>query len=199
MVEIRHHGIEMVDGWRTGAFGILAASELPTMSRLAAAEHCFTISCDVPDRPDLSYLQACWAAARWLIDSGCTTTLDVHGARWHDGPSVTAWSADRPFDFEREVTVITETGGDDTMVHTRGMVKFARPDVLIPLRMTPQAFAARTVRALGQRLADGEVLPLGTVLRIDGIPRFRVYRYEPDVNAPQVNLNNDGLLLLPDD
>lgn len=121
-------------------------------------------------------------------------------ARWHDGPSVKAWPADRPFDFNREVHVTIETGdGDDLLVHTRGMIKFARPDVLIPLRMTTPAFGARVVRALGQRLADGEVSPLGTVLRIDGLPRFRVYPYQPDVNAPEVNLNNDGLLLLPDD
>jgi hypothetical protein len=96
--------------------------------------------------------------------------------------------------------VIVETGdGRDNLVHTRGMIKFARPDVLAPLLMARPDFGARVVRALGQRLADGEVLPLNTVVRIDGIPRFRAYPYEPDVNAPQVNLNNDGLLLLPDD
>jgi hypothetical protein len=110
-----------------------------------------------------------------------------------------AWPGDRPFDFDREVKVIIETGGDDTLVHTRGMAKFARPDVLVTKRMTRPAFAARVVRAMGRRLAGGEVAPLNTVVRIDGIPRFRVYPYEPDVNAPQVNLNNEGLLLIPDD
>jgi hypothetical protein len=200
LVETRRYGIDVVDYWRTGAFGIVAAEELPTMDRLSAARFCFTISCEVPDQADLAYLQACWTAARWLIDSGCTTVVDVHGARWHDGAAVMAWPADRPFDFNREVKVIIEEGdGRDNLVHTRGMIKFARPDVLVPQQMTPSPFAARTVRAIGQRLAEGEVMPLNTVVRIDGIPRFRAFAYEPDVNAPQVNLNNDGLLLLPDD
>jgi hypothetical protein len=200
LVDTRRHGIEVVDGWRTGPLRTMAARDLPSLDRLAAARYCFTIVAEVPDQADLAYLQACWAAARWLIDSGCTTILDAHRGQWHDGPVVMAWLADRPFDFDREVNVIVETGdGRDNMVHSRGMIKFARPDVLVPQWMTRPDFGARAVRALGQRLAAGEVLPLNTVVRIDGMPRFRVYRYEPDVNAPEVNLNNDGLLLMPDD
>jgi hypothetical protein len=200
MVEVRSRppSIDEIDGWRTGAFGIVAAEDLLSTNRLNAAQYCFTIAADVPDQPDLAYLQACWAAARWLIDSGCTTILDVHAARWHDGPAITALAGDRPFDFDREVKVIVETGDDDTLVHTRGMVKFARPDVLVPKRMTQPAFAAWVVHAVGERLAHGDVVPLNTVVRIDGLPRFRIYPYEPDVNARQVNLNNEGLLLIPD-
>ena len=190
---------DKLDDWRHGAFREVAEMQLSDLGPLDAARHEFGITVDTPDRADLGYLQGSWAAAKWLVDRGCSVVFDLHAARWYDRATIGAWPGDRPFDFDTEASVIIETGGTDNMVHTRGMIKFARPDVLVRAGALSSGFARRVVHDVAEMMAAGYVHPRNTVFRIDGVPRFRLVRYEPDVNAPQVNLNNDGLLLVPDE
>jgi hypothetical protein len=195
-----HEDRAWFDGFRTGPLRTIAARDLPDADRLDAARFCHSVTVDVPDPVDLSHLQAAWAIARWLVDGGCFAVLDGFATTWHDAKKLSAWSPDRPFNLVDEVTLTIETEPSDGFghaVHTRGLAKFARPDLI--LGATPDEFevAQLVLRALAGRMADGAIVEPGQTVGGNG-RMFHVTRYAPGLNGPEVNLNNEGLLLVRD-
>jgi hypothetical protein len=189
---------EWFDGWRTGAIASIAASQLTDGGRLQSARYCHSVTTRVTDPPDHGHVQVAWAAARWLVERGCFAVLDAHAGRWHDGARVAALAPDRPFDLGAEVTMVFETDrtpGFGHAIHTRGMAKFARPDVMAAAEPDTADMLAQVVHHLAQALADGETLAPGQAVDVDGQHEFSLERYRPGANAPEVHLNNEGYLL----
>jgi len=190
------------DNWRIDAMKVIARMQLPDADRLDAARHCYSVVADVEDRPDHAHLQAAWAVARWLVDRGCFAVLDPDAARWHDGARVAALAPDRPFDLDAEIGLIIETTprkefGRGHALHTRGMVKFARPDVMVAATPDNANRLMEVVRRVAQWMADGEMPSAGQGLDVNDDHEFFFVPLEPGINAPQVNLNNDAVLLVP--
>ncbi len=194
------------DGWRTGALRTIAVTDLADAARLDAARYCHSIVAEIDDPPDLGYLQAAWAVARWLADRGCFALVDVHAGRWLDGSKLAALIPERPFNLDAEVRFVFETdptpgwdsGNFGHAMHTRGMAKFGRPDVITGLALPDMVeFLEQVLRQVAQALADGASVSPGQGINIAGKRAFALVPYQPGVNAPQVHLNNEGMLIVP--
>jgi hypothetical protein len=189
---------EWFDGWRTGAIASIAASQLTDGGRLGSARFCHSATARVTDPPDHGHIQAAWAAARSFVERGCFAVLDAHAGRWHDGARVAALAPDRPFDLGAEVTMVFETDRTPDFghpIHTRGMAKFARPDLMAAAEPDTADMLAQVLHHLAQALADGETLSPGQAIDVDGRHEGSLMPYQPGVNAPEVHLNNEGYLL----
>lgn len=203
-VDVRTHSgrdePEWLAGWRTGALRAMADVDLTEPGRLDEAGHCHSIMIEVSDPADLAHLQGAWSVARWLVARGCFAVLDAHARRWWDGTTLTAWPPERPFDLGTEVSVTLEsqeTEGFGYVMHTCGMAKFARPDLITGVLLSAARPTHRVMRALAGRFAAGEIITPGETLPLDGGKEFSLAAYRPGDNAPEVNLNNDALLLIP--
>ena len=191
---------DWIRGWTEGPLGSLARRALgDDAAKLGGAKSCVRINGEVPDPADLAHLQLMWGLARAFLESGCFAVLDAHQARWFPGQEVLGWAPDRAFELGREVSVIFETDaspGYGHVVHTRGLAKFGRPDRIMTGAKPDEAdLAGRRLDALALKLAMGERLVPGAELEtLGGAARLEEYR--PGLNAPDVQLNNDGLLLL---
>ena len=191
---------DWIRGWTEGALRNLADRALGDDAlRLPGARSCVRIYGDVPDPADLAHLQLAWGLAKAFLESGCFAVLDAHQARWFPGKEVLGWAPERAFDIGREVSVVFETDaspGYGHVVHTRGLAKFGRPDLVMRGAKPEEAdLAGRRLDALALRLAMGELLAPGQ--RIETLGGSAVLEeYRPGSNAPEVHLNNDGLLLL---
>lgn len=188
-----------IDGWRTGALRNIAARQLDNLDRLDAASCCYSITVDVDDPADLTHLQLAWAVATMLADAGSCATLDAYACHWLSGPALASLSPHRPFTIQQEVSVIAETDsspGFGHPVHTRGMMKFGRPDLITGVPVNQIEDTARILNHLARMLAEGHILVPGQRLRFDGRRTLMVTTYAPDATTPDVNLNNDGLLLV---
>jgi hypothetical protein len=190
---------EWIDGWRTGALRTIADRDLDDPARLDGAKCCYSVTIEVDDPADLTHLQLAWAVAAALVRKGAFAVLDVHPATWSTGPAVAALAPDRPFTIQEEVSLTAETQptpGFGHTVHTRGMVKVGRPDLIAGVPADGIQHTAQILNHLGRMLAEGHVLEPGQQLRFDASRTLRVEPYAPGDNAPDVNLNNDALLLV---
>lgn len=187
------------DAFRGGALRNVAASQLgPALKDLDAAGELHVVQLSKPDPADLTHLQAAWAVAKWLVDRGVTVVLDAHAQRFWKADELNDWPAARPFALSAEVSVLVEDTPqpDGTyLVHTRGMKKLARPDLValgVPKEKWDQAGAL--LRTLALTMAGGVVLRAGETTR-EAKTEVRLEAYAPPGNAPQLHLNNDGLLV----
>ncbi|GAB3338349.1 hypothetical protein GCM10027452_11410 [Micromonospora halotolerans] len=190
---------DWIDGWRTGPLRNIAAGQLGDLDRLDAASCCYSITVEVDDPRDLTHLQLAWAVAAMLADAGSCATLDAYACNWLPGSALVSLSPHRPFTIQQEVSLIAETEpqpGFGHPVHTRGMVKFGRPDLIAGVPADRIEDTAGILNHLARMLAEGHVLVPGQQLRFDGRRTLAVTTYAPDATTPDVNLNNDGLLLV---
>lgn len=187
------------DAFRGGALRNVAASQLgPALKDLDAATALHVLQLEKTDPADLTHLQAAWAVTKWLVDRGVTVVLDAHAQRFWKAEELRDWPAVRPFALSAEVSVLVEDTPqpDGTyVVHTRGMKKLARPD-LVALRVPKEKWdqAGALLRTLALAMAGGVVLRAGETTK-EAKTEVRLSAYAPPGNAPQLNLNNDGLLV----
>jgi hypothetical protein len=112
---------------------------------------------------------------------------------------VAALAPDRPFRIHEEISLIAETEPTPRFghaVHTRGMLKFGRPDLIAGVSRDRIEPTGRLLNQMGQWLAEGAVVEPGEKYRVDSQRKLAIRPYEPGENAPELELNNDGLLLV---
>jgi len=190
---------EWIDGWRTGGLRTVAGRDLGDLARLDAATCCYMASIEVDDPADLTHLQLAWAVASALARKGAFAVLDVYATSWWAGPAVAALAPDRPFTVQQEVSLTAETEptpGFGHTVHTRGLVKVGRPDLITGVAVDDIQHTAQILNHLGRMLAEGHLLEPGQHLRFDGQRTLRVEPYAPGDNAPDVGLDDHALLLV---
>jgi hypothetical protein len=189
---------EWMDAFRTGPLRDLAARELPDLRPIDEATCCYSIQVRVPDPVDLTHLQLAWAVAARVSRAGAVAVFDAFAHDWSLPEQVAALDPHRPFDILREISVIAEsepTPGFGHPVHTRGMVKFGRPDLIMGVPEDRIGDAASILNRLATMLAEGHVLAAGHQLRINDEETLAVLPYTPGSHIPDVQLINDGLLL----
>jgi hypothetical protein len=191
-------GPEWVDGFRTGPLRDLAARELPDLRIIDEATCCYSIQVRVPDPTDLTHLQLAWAVASAVSRAGAVAVLDAFAHDWSPAEPIAALDPHRPFSVLREISVVAEsesTPGFGHPVHTRGMMKFGRPELIMGVPQDEIGDAASVLNGLATMLAEGHVLTPGQQLRIDDEKTLAVTRYTPGDHIPDVQLIDDGLLL----
>ncbi|MBL9012583.1 MAG: hypothetical protein JNL83_00310 [Myxococcales bacterium] len=151
------------DGFRSGSMRAIATSDLgPRIAALDAATVACSIALDIDGPADLTYLQAAWGYARYLIAMGGSVVLDAQAIAYHDGDTLPPPGA--PLDTEREVRVVFETSADRPdaphALHTRGLRKFGAPDLVTLCRDDDVPLLSTAIRELADGMARG--LDLGT-------------------------------------
>ncbi len=192
---------EVFDGWRVDPLRTVAERDLGEgLALLDAADECHMIRVKVRDPANLASLQACWGVARWMCARGATVVLDGHAARFWTGDAVAGWPLGTEVDIRREVSFVFETdatfGDDGHYVHTRGMVKFARPDVVAVCGPEDAPVVVEIMKELAQGMARG-LVPASTRHGVALNEQLSLFLGDPtpDVDVGRLNLNNDATLL----
>jgi len=203
-LDVRQHQRKEVPEWFGGFFTpeMLSVSKLDPggldgeYEDLAVA---YSVQLEIPEPPNLAYLQGCWGFMMWLCEIGAKVILDEHAIRWHAGEQIIQLDPLREFDIKNEISVVFET--EDTpgfghVMHTRGLVKFGRPDLVLKGVEPADAEAGGVLlNGLASRAAKGAALRENQTVGPNGLAARHLSRYEPGVTHPEVNLNNDGLVL----
>ena len=164
--------------------------------------HAYCVEVSLTDPADLGHLQCAWAMARWLVRHGAAGPYDDAARRWHLSNPISSWPTPLPFSIDREIQVVFETDHDPGRghaMHTRGMRKFGRPDLLLEL---PPGHGLRWQMERGNRdliavaheLALGKVLSPGRTIGVNDA-HFSVEPYRPGENYADIPLENDGRVL----
>jgi len=202
-LDVRRHtdadSAAWIDGFRTGGLRNIASHQLGDLDRLDSASSCYSITISVEDPADLTYLQLAWAVASRIAAAGAVAVLDVHAVNWLAGSTVASLSPRRPFVIQREVSIVAETEatpGFGYVVHTRGLIKFGSPDLVAGVAADRIDHTGRILNHLAGMLADGHDLVRGQQLRFDAQRVLTVATYTPDAITPDLELNNEALLLV---
>jgi hypothetical protein len=182
------------DGFRSGSLRGLATDALHgDIALLDAATQLTAVMVARADADDLTHLQAGWAVTQWLIARGATVVLDAQTNRFWRGDDVAAWPAGRPFTLTSDVNIVVEAEptSPTANIHTRGLQKFGRPDLVV--RDVPGDrwdAVAGLVRVVSAMLVDGMIIKPGDSKTIDGQTiSFR------ELKNDDLHLNNAGLEL----
>lgn len=163
-VDLREHlrsaKPEWFAGWWSASFGVIAAQDLKEdLSLLTTSDTCFTLQLQLPDRPDLAPLQAVWGLTRWLCARGADVVLDVHAFRYRSRQEVEEMSFREP-DVLRDVKLVLETDPNSEglhLLHTRGLCKFARPELLAWIHPDDGVLLGRAMSQIARSMMEGEI------------------------------------------
>jgi hypothetical protein len=158
-------------------FAAALKRELPGLAGgVDSAPECTIIRGEVPDTANLDYLRDVVGLVAWFLDNGGLAVLDPQTLQWYGHEK---WRGEL---FEpggpaarHHVVILVSEDKDGLWLHTRGMRKFARPDVSIHSVPASQRDAAiellnRLVelQASGQIIAEGQSFPPGTTCHLIG-------------------------------
>jgi len=175
-VEVREHrrvaGRAWFENWWAGAFGVIAEQDLgDDLALLTTSDVCYTLSLELQDQPDLVPLQSVWGLARWLCARGMSVVLDVHAFRFRTRADVDALDFSDS-DVQRDVKLVLETEPTDDglhLMHTRGLCKCARPELMCFIQPDDAGLMGRVLHQLARTLLEGAA-PNQIRLRIaDGV------------------------------
>lgn len=178
-------------------------------ARIDSARFAIHLDGDIGDPRDLAHLQAVQATLRWLArDCEAFAALNETSIEWIDVAGLANTSPSPRFQLAEWLRLVVETEADPrfgAVLHTRGMVQFGRPDLLMHgFDHDVVSAVAEAVDAAANALAKGGVLREGDpffVARLKSSPSTLdraeaiVNVLRPDENGPDVGLENDGLIL----
>ncbi len=154
----RERSREWYEGWWHGAFGALAQQDLgEDLPLLLTSNVCYSLGLERPDRGDLVAAQTVWALARWHCARGASVVLDVHAFRFRTRADVERLDFAQA-DVTRDVKIVLEsepTRDDLHLMHTRGLCKFARPELMCLIRAEDASLLGRLVNQVARTLMEG--------------------------------------------
>jgi hypothetical protein len=152
-------------------FAAVLKRELPTLAGgVDTAPECTIIRGEVPDAANLDYLRDIVGLITWFLDNGGLAVLDPQTLQWYGREK---WRTEL---FEpnapaprRHVVILISEEKDGLWLHTRGLRKFARPDLSV--RSVPPAqrdAAIDLVNKLIEMEAAGHPAPPGVKVPVTG-------------------------------
>jgi hypothetical protein len=186
-----------------GALGA-QAKELIGGAAVATLSWQYFVQADLEDPDDLSHLQTMWAMVRQIAMAGAGLVYEEATAAWFLTEELLSLPPRRPLTLGREIRIIREIDSEPDfghVMHTRGMRKFTRPDLMIGRGVMDFEVdqAAAILDALSNGMALGAQLAPGFVV-VDGYGRVPIEPYEPGVNVPAGRLLDAALVVnLPRD
>lgn len=146
------------ESWWGASFGVIAERDLDAdLPLLTTSNVCFTLKYDGPDQPDLGALQTVWGLSRWLCARGASVVLDVHAMRFRTRAELETLDFSGS-DAQRDVKIVLEnepTREGLHLLHTRGLCKVARPELLCFVRPEDAGTLARFVSQIARTLVEG--------------------------------------------
>ena len=201
-VELFRHPHEALKSWAGyplgGALGDILRQDSPAgVARAENAAEVLSVRGTVADPASLDYLRDTTGVLAGLLDLGGASVVDPQmlslfvADDWRRRYLIPDGAPPR-----HHVLILVnpdEDGGQ--WVRTRGMRKFARPDLSV--RQVPEADIERA-GALCQKLVDMQALGAwieeGQPLEVDGMPGSFVARHAGDINDPRFNNSHIELL-----
>ncbi len=161
-IDVREHRRAAKPGWFESwwgsSFGAIAQRDLAEdLPLLTTSDVCFTLSFNDSDRSDLAPLQTVWGLSRWLCARGATVVLDVHAFRYRTRADVEALSWETS-DVTRDVKIVLETEPTRDglhLMHTRGLCKVARPELLSLISPDDAGTMGRLMSQVARTLLEG--------------------------------------------
>jgi hypothetical protein len=146
------------DGFRSGSLRAIATQDLGAgCAALDAADHVHVIGAQPRSVTDLTYLQAAWALARYIVHRGATVVLDAMAMAFT--PAGHLQGPNEPLDVSREVRVVYETDTDRPdqahAIHTRGLRKFGAPDLVALCTDADVPLVGQAITELADAVARG--------------------------------------------
>jgi hypothetical protein len=169
--------------------------EFPKLApAVEAAPDCTTIRGEVPDSANLDYLRDVVGLVTWFFDNGAVAVLDPQTLTWYDREK---WRS-RIFEPNgsvppHHITVLysDEKGAPDKSVfwfHTRGMRKFARPDVSV--HNVPAQYQGAVIELLNRLVeaqAFGQVIAEGVPIKAESLPPGMTCHLSGQLDDPDFN------------
>lgn len=145
-----------IAGWWAGGMGAFLTVPEVVEARTAMGAWAGTL-----DGKTLRGLQGGMALCRAWARAGAIAVLDVVALRWWRAEELLALAPDRPFEIQEHISLTLEDD-EHGFCHSRGMAKFARPDLGGQGgAMAPYLNALGAAMALGLDPRDGETVALG--------------------------------------
>lgn len=168
---------EHPDAFRFGLDGFLG-EQLREKGRdltraVRSAPQCWVLQGNIEDPCDLSYFRDALGAITAFLDAGGVAVFDPLTFTWWTSDEWRTEVFTEDFVATRHVVLMGSEDEDpgNLWLHTRGLLKFGRPDLSIP-NVTPDLVPA--VQNLFQRfveyLALGAVVPRGEEIRLPSLP-----------------------------
>jgi hypothetical protein len=199
-VEITNHTRpsqdEIANGFLTRPFFVAALKrDLPQLvGTIESAPECTTIRGEIPDSPNLDYLRDVIGLVTWFFDNGAVAVLDPQTAVWYDREKWRQHLFDsNGLDPSQHVVVFytEDKGGADTnafWLHTRGMRKFARPDLSIhAVPADKRNEAIDLVNQLAAAEAFGGVIAEGQIIKTAAWPQGLTCHGAGSLDDPEFN------------
>jgi hypothetical protein len=159
----------------------------PLAARVGATRFIVAVEGVVSDPEDLGYLQAAWAAVRWVCRNGALGVWDMLASMWHDASEVLA----RPpgaGDLACATGIGTHpAGGGLVVAHTVGMCKVGRRDLVAFAAPEAADDVTRLLAELTDLQVSGVRLDAGERLERDGL-LLRLEGYAPGFNGPPIDV-----------
>ncbi|HEX2872208.1 MAG TPA: hypothetical protein VHP33_13145 [Polyangiaceae bacterium] len=160
------------ENWWGGAFGVIAEADLgDDLPLLTTSNVCFTLNLELPDQADLAPQQTVWGLARWLCARGIDVVLDVHAFRFRTRQDVEALGFAEG-DVQRDVKLVLESEPSENgahLMHTRGLCKFGRPELLCFIQPDDGALMGRVLNQLARTLMEGALASQIRLRIADGV------------------------------
>ena len=173
-----------------GALGEILRDDDPEAFKAArGASACLMLRGELDDPATLEYLRDGIGVIAALLDVGGAVVVDPQMLALFSAGAWRARYADGGIAPRAHALVLcSDDGNGKAWVHTRGMRKFARPD--ISLRGVPQRDIERA-GAVAERLIDMQAQGMrfvdGTALEADGVPPGMAARLGGSLEDPQFN------------
>jgi hypothetical protein len=146
------------EGWWNGSFAAVAQRDLgEDLALLTTSDTCFTLGLELSDQSDLSPQQSVWALARWFCERGAHVVLDVHAFHFRTREDVEQLDFSGS-DVLRDIKLVLEsepTRDGLHLMHTRGLCKFARPELLCFVEPDDAALVGQAMNRIARTLMEG--------------------------------------------
>lgn len=182
---------QVIDGFREGPLGDRLADQAPDLvAPVTEARGCVVFRGQIADPETLDYHRDLIGLLQWLADQGAAAILDMTAAEWWSPEAwrVRVFEPARPLPHRHVTIYVSPEESGRFWLHTRGMLKYGRPDVSI--RDVPndrQESAAEIVNRFIEFQALGGVVAEGQAVSMDGVPQGMVARHGGDVEDPDFN------------
>ena len=177
--------------WESGTFG-MQLREAGLFEAVADAPAMLQLQGSVSDPGSLAYLRDSIGVAKCLLDQGGVAILDPQALKWWTPPAWTAqiFDAHEPQPRQHAVILVSEDEGDPSLnwYHTRGMRKFARPDLSI--HAVPRDLEPAVIDLLNRFIemeAFGAIVEDGQPIRMASLPDGLTCHPQGDFDDPAFN------------
>lgn len=150
---------------------------------------CMLIHGEFDDPPTLDYLRDTVGLLAYLADNGASAILDAFRLRWWAPNEFkrVIFAPDDPVPLEQTLLLASEED-DGLWIHTRGMQKFARPDLSIRgVSGQHREAVVDMITRFVELMAGGAVVPDGQEIKLASLPAGMTCRHRGDEEDPDFN------------